>query len=151
MHPVPACPRHAIPLANHPAQVCPETSNNQHTCCYATTAPTCLLQTFAVAPTEGMALDRNEQLDLQAVSGPGTLFNLLDADNQSIVRPFLTTKFCIAPRQHGPPGDGRGEPCGGNSDPLMARTWIELLAIQLRHCSPHQHFFRSMSLKRADC
>jgi hypothetical protein len=51
-----------------------------------------------------MAMDPNEQLDLQTVSEPGTLFSLLDEDNKSIVRPFLTTKFCIAPRQRGPPG-----------------------------------------------
>jgi hypothetical protein len=51
-----------------------------------------------------MAMDANEALDLQTVSEPGTLFSLLDEDNKSIVRPFLTTKFCIAPRQRGPPG-----------------------------------------------
>jgi hypothetical protein len=59
---------------------------------------------FAVGPVDGMAMDPYEQLDLQSVSEPGTLFSLLDEDNQSIVRPFLTTKFCIAPRQRGPPG-----------------------------------------------
>jgi hypothetical protein len=30
--------------------------------------------------------------------------SLLDDDSKSIVRPFMTTKFCIAPRQRGPPG-----------------------------------------------
>jgi hypothetical protein len=51
-----------------------------------------------------MAMDPQEPLDLQTASEPGSLFSLLDEDNRSIVRPFLTTKFCIAPRQRGPPG-----------------------------------------------
>jgi hypothetical protein len=37
-------------------------------------------------------------------AGPGSLFSALDENTQSMVRPFLTTRFSVHPRRPEPPG-----------------------------------------------
>ncbi|WIA34494.1 hypothetical protein OEZ86_012821 [Tetradesmus obliquus] len=89
------------------------------------------MKAFAVGPIEGLDLNpqAQQQADLQAASEPGSLFSLLEEGVQSIVRPFLTTKFCIAPRQRGIPGVVFG------SHAHTFRRWLNLWLKQLAELS----------------
>eukprot|EP00883_Tetradesmus_obliquus_P008640 jgi/Sobl393_1/19368/SZX76090.1 len=90
------------------------------------------MKAFAVGPIEGLDLNlqaQQQQQDLQAASEPGSLFSLLEEGVQSIVRPFLTTKFCIAPRQRATPGVVFG------SHAHTFRRWLNLWLKQLAELS----------------
>lgn len=50
---------------------------------------------------------RKKKKELPSPADPGGLFSLLDDDVQSIVKPFLTTKFCVSKGQ-AKPSDAAG-------------------------------------------
>lgn len=59
------------------------------------------LQTFSTTAADGMM-----EIDVSASSPdePGSLYSMLDDTSQSIVKPFLTTKFIVTSRPSAAPG-----------------------------------------------